>query len=440
MLRLLPLALLFLVACSSPERVADADCADSTIVLADLPDDGECESEMMNLGAFVQTGADVLAARGFSDFDGMRVGLIVNHTAQVGGRHLIDAVSGADGVTLGALFGPEHGLRGTADAGEKVDDGVDDATGTPIFSLYGANRKPSQESLAGLDALVFDIQDVGARFYTYISTMGLAMEAAAEAGIPFYVLDRPNPVGGDYVAGWTMQPAYESFVGQFPIPLAHGLTVGELAQMIKGEAMMDGLADLDLRIVEMQGWNRSQRWDATGMAWNPPSPNLPTFETAALYPGTGFMEALGGSEGRGTDAPFARIGATWANADALAADLNGRDLPGVRFESVVFSPQPNDGAAKPRFMGEQVQGVRMFVTDHQALRPVELGVHMATALRSQGTLDQLIERPEWLAKLAGSEEFERMLRTGSSADAIIGSWQADASAFESARQPYLLYN
>jgi uncharacterized protein YbbC (DUF1343 family) len=439
MLRLLTLALLLLAACASPDQLADADCADSTVALADLPA-GDCGGEMMDLGAFVQTGADVLAARGFSDLDGMRVGLVVNHTAQVGGQHLIDAVSQAEGVSLGALFGPEHGLRGTADAGEKVDDGVDDATGTPIFSLYGANRKPSQASLEGLDALVFDIQDVGARFYTYISTMGLAMQAAAEAGIPFYVLDRPNPVGGDYVAGWTMQPEYESFVGQYPIPLAHGMTVGELALMIKGEAMMDGLEDLDLRIVEMDGWNRAQRWNATGLTWDPPSPNLPTFETAALYPGTGFFEAFGGSEGRGTDAPFATVGATWTDADALAADLNARDLPGVRAEPLVFTPAPNAGAASPRFEGETVEGVRLFVTDHQALRPVELGVHLATALRAQGTADQVIERPDWLGKLAGSAAFEQMIRSGADAETIIASWQDDVEAFEAARRPYLLYD
>lgn len=437
--RLLPLALLVLAACASPDPVADADCADSTVVLADLPGDGACQGEMMDLGAFVQTGADRMAQSGFAQLDGMRVGLIVNHTATVGEQHLIDAVAEAEGVAIGALFGPEHGLRGTADAGEKVDDGVDDATGAPIYSLYGSSRKPSQQALQGLDALVFDIQDVGARFYTYISTMGLAMQAAAEAGLPFYVLDRPNPIGGDYVAGWTMDEAHESFVGQYPIPVAHGLTVGELARMIQGEAMLPGLDDLDLRVIEADGWNPAQRWPATGLEWNPPSPNLPTYETAAVYPGTGFMEAFGGSEGRGTDAPFATVGATWADAQALAAELSARGLPGVAFEPAVFTPQPNDGSASPRFQGERVEGVRIRVTDPGAVRPVELGVHLATALRDQASADRLIENAEWLAKLAGSERFERLLRDGADADAIIASWQPDVAAFEAARRPYRIY-
>jgi uncharacterized protein YbbC (DUF1343 family) len=218
------------------------------------------------------------------------------------------------------------------------------------------------------------------------------------------------------------------------------MTVGELAQMIKGEAMMSGLDDLDLRVIEMEGWGRMQRWPATGMAWNPPSPNLPTYETAAVYPGTGFMEAFGGSEGRGTEAPFATVGATWSDAQSLADDLNARRLPGVTFEPHVFTPRPNAGSASPRFEGERVGGVRIGVTDAQTVRPVELGVHLATALRAQGDADRLIERADWLDKLAGSDRFGRMLRDGASADAIIASWQDDVAAFERAREPYLIYD
>ena len=199
--------------------------------------------------AALQTGAQTLVANDFDALAGQRVGLIVNHTARVDTAHLIDRIHRAPNVEIGALFGPEHGLRGTADAGEKVADGVDDRTGAPIYSLYGANRQPTAAQLEGLDALVFDIQDVGARFYTYISTMGLAMQAAAESDVPFIVLDRPNPLGGDYVSGFVREPEQESFVGQYPIPIAHGMTVGELARMIQGEAMLPGLESLDLRVV-----------------------------------------------------------------------------------------------------------------------------------------------------------------------------------------------
>src|SRR5262245_2201020 len=228
----------------------------------------------------IATGAEVLEASGFAALAGKRVGLITNHTGLVRGEHLADLLHKAPNVKLTAIFAPEHGFRGTAEAGAKVRDNVDAKTGVPVFSLYGASRKPTPQMLRNVDVLVFDIQDVGARFYTYIATMGLAMQAAAAARIPFLVLDRPNPLGGDYVSGFVLEPALRSFVGQYPIPIVHGLTVGELARMIQGEKWLEGLDTLELSLVQMRGWRRSMRWPQTGRTWVATSPNIPTFEAA----------------------------------------------------------------------------------------------------------------------------------------------------------------
>ncbi len=232
----------------------------------------------------VTTGAEAFAASRFAAVAGKRVGLVTNHTGRVRGEHLADVLSKAPNMKLTAIFAPEHGFRGTAEAGAKVRDGVDAKTGVAVFSLYGASRKPTSRMLRNVDVLVFDIQDIGVRFYTYISTMGLAMQAAAAARIPFVVLDRPNPLGGDYVSGFVLEPALRSFVGQYPIPIVHGMTVGELARMIQGEKWLDGLDGLQLSVVAMQGWQRSVRWPQTGLAWVATSPNIPTFEFCARLP------------------------------------------------------------------------------------------------------------------------------------------------------------
>ncbi|MEX1054819.1 MAG: DUF1343 domain-containing protein, partial [Rhodothermales bacterium] len=320
----------------------------------------------------VRTGADVLAERGFDVLQGQRVGLVVNHTAMVDSVHLIDLVHEAEGVDLSVLFGPEHGIRGTADAGAKIEHGRDPETNAPIYSLYGETRKPTPAMLNDVDVLVFDIQDIGARFYTYISTMGLAMQAAAENDVAFLVLDRPNPLGGELVSGFLLESEYTSFVGQFNIPMVHGLTVGELARMIKGEALMDGLEDLRLDVVPMEGWNRAMQWPETGLPWISPSPNIPDFETALIYPGAVLFEATSASEGRGTRAPFKQIGAPWADGPALARDLNQQSLPGVRFEAVDFTPASIEGmAANPKLEDTELQGIGYVITDSKTFRPVE---------------------------------------------------------------------
>lgn len=391
----------------------------------------------------VRVGASVLADTSIALIPQRRIGLIVNHTALVDTTHLIDVVAAAADKEVTALYGPEHGIRGEADAGEKIEDGRDVATGAPIFSLYGDTRKPTAAMLQNVDALVYDIQDVGSRFYTYISTLGLSMQAAAEQGIPFYVLDRPNPLGGEYVSGFVLEEGHESFVGQYPIPIAYGLTVGELARMIQGEGLLEGLEELDLTVIEMEGWTRGMLWPATGWPWNPPSPNIPDFETALVYAGDVFFEATSASEGRGTRTPFLVLGAPWADGEALADTLNARNLPGVRFEPAEFTPRSIEGmASRPKLQNTAVQGIRYEITDDSAFQSVEAGMHVLHAFYHQAEergVDDFISRPEALARLSGTERLHDMLRDGASPEEIIDSWQEEVARFRDRRAAYLLY-
>ena len=394
----------------------------------------------------VQTGAQRLVTDGFRPLDGMRVGLVTNPTARVdtadgGPAHLIDRLHDAPGVVVGALFGPEHGIRGDAEAGAGVAGGRDGTTGAPVYSLYGRSKKPTPAQLRGLDALVFDMQDVGARFYTYVSTMGYAMQAAARAGIPFVVLDRPNPIG-DRAEGWVMEPAHQSFVGLYPVPVTHGLTVGELARMIQGEGWLPGLETLDLRVVEMTGYRRGMPWEETGLPWVPPSPNVPDVETARVYPGTALFEGTTASEGRGTRAPFTTVGAPWVDAEALAADLGAAGLPGVRFEPATFVPVDLPGqATDPKWEGEAVGGVRLVVTEPAAFRPVATGVYAVEAVYRQAPrgAHRSYLKDDWLAKLAGTGRLGRAISSGQAPAAIVTGWQAEAEAFAARAEPYRLY-
>lgn len=395
----------------------------------------------------VRVGAEVAAADGFGRFRGLRVGVILNVASVVDGRSLLDALAAAEGVDVVAAFAPEHGVRGDAPAGAPVGDTVDAATGVPVHSLYGEERAPSPEQLAGLDVLVFDLQDVGARPYTYVSTMGLCMQAAARAGVPFVVLDRPNPLGGagsadGGVEGWTLDPAFASFVGRYPVPLVHGLTAGELARMIQGEGWLDGLDGLQLDVVPMEGWRRDQRWADTGRVWVPPSPGLPSPDTAAVYPGTVLFEATSASVGRGTGEPFSLVGAPWADGEAAAEALNARGLPGVRFEPVTFTPGPTPAVPEPPLAGQPLGGVRVVVTDPAAVRPVAIGVHLLDVFGAQAQVageTGFVARPATLDALAGTDRLRRALAAGTPAADIVAAWVDEDAAFDQLRQPYLLY-
>ncbi|HEX9023025.1 MAG TPA: DUF1343 domain-containing protein [Geobacteraceae bacterium] len=389
-----------------------------------------------------EVGAQVLHESGYAGLLGKRVGLVTNHTAVVNGTHLVDLMHTSGAVRLVALFAPEHGLRGVKEDGESFGEGRDERTGVPVFSLYGAVRKPTPEMMRGLDILLFDMQAVGARFYTFISTMGLAMQAAAEAHIPFVVLDRPNPLGGEYVAGPVLEREYASFTGRYPIPVAHGMTVGELALMIKGERMLPGLDGLDLRVVRMVGWRREMQWPQTGLAWVRTSPNIPDFETVLLYPGICLFEGTSASVGRGTREPFKLVGLPGINAAELAARLNGSDLAGVRFEAVTFTPRsiPGMGHA-PKYRDKEIPGVRIIITDPHAYRPVETGVHLVCAL--YGSLDggerERFFRRMGFDRLAGTSSLRLAIARGVPPEEIIASWKNELAEFTAKRRNYLIY-
>ncbi len=392
--------------------------------------------------AVLKTGAEVLIEQEFALLAGKNVGIITNHTATVGDRHIADIMHESDKVNVVALFGPEHGIRGDAPAGDKIEDGTDAATGLPAYSLYGQINKPTPEMLEGIDVLIFDIQDIGPRFYTYISTMGKGMEAAAELGLTFVVLDRPNPLGGDLVEGQIREEGFESFVGYFPIPVTHGVTVGELAMMIKGEAMLPGLENLDLQVVEMENWDRSKLWPEYNLAWNPPSPNIPDFETALFYPGTCFFEGLSATEGRGTYEPFLQVGAPWADGQAIATELNAKNLPGVTFEAVTFVPEiiPTM-ATRPKHLGAQVNGVIHIVTDMYAVRPVEIGMHVVHAFYHNAPESEKAAffNDARFGRLAGTNEIHEMFKAGSTAEEVIASWADEISVYDTMKKKYHLY-
>jgi len=400
------------------------------------------QTETQNGSDSLKTGADVLVEQNFEPLYGYRVGIITNHTATSGGRHIVDLIHEHESVDVIALFGPEHGIRGDAPAGELIDFETDEATGLPVHSLYGEIRKPTPEMLEGIDLLIFDIQDIGPRFYTYISTMGMAMEAAAENEIGFVVLDRPNPLGGELVEGFVREEGFESFVGYYPIPVTHGLTLGELAIMAKEEGMLDGIDDLELQIIEVENWERGKYWSELNRDWNPPSPNIPDFETALVYPGACFFEGTNASEGRGTQEPFILVGAPWAEAEAIAGDLNGRELPGVRFEPVTFKPESIPGMAmNPKHEGSDVHGVRHVVTDESDLRPVETGIHLLHAFYTyapENERDNLLDQAR-LGRLAGTDRLYNMLMDGASASEIIESWSDELQEFDTMRRQYFLY-
>ncbi len=395
----------------------------------------------------VAPGATRFLAEGFSEFSGRRVGLIASRASVVDGRSVIDLLAEHEDVDLVAIFTPEHGLRADGGAGELIDDTTDPVTGLPVFSLYGATRQPTGDMLADLDVLLFDLQDVGARYYTYTATMGLAMQSAAEAGLPFVVLDRPNPLGGQMIDGATREDGQVSFVSQYPIPALHGMTTGELALAIKGEGWLPGLESLDLQIVELAGWDREWRWPATGLSWLPPSPGLPTVDAALIYPATVLFEASSLSYGRGTDHPFQQIGAPWLDGQALADSLNGSGLAGVRFVPTSFVPvtDPPNGppTSNPQYEGTEVFGVRIEIVDQDALRPTSIGMHLLAAVlaqaRDRDPAVEVIERAEFFDLLAGSPTVRNALLAGERPEVIVDSWSSDLAAFDAVRSRYLLY-
>ncbi|MEL6981073.1 MAG: DUF1343 domain-containing protein [Actinomycetota bacterium] len=402
---------------------ADAADADPATTATSTPGTGPIP------GDAVVTGAQVLVGDGFGPLLGRRVGLIANRASTVDGERLIDRLNDHPDVELVAIFAPEHGVEAVDGAGEIVLDGVDEVTGVPVQSLYDDDRAPAADVLAELDILVFDLQDAGARFYTYVSTLGLAMQAAADAEVPMLVLDRPNPLGGNQADGPILVDDQRSFVGLYPVPALTGLTIGELALAIWGEGWLDGVDGLELEVIGLQGWDRSQRWDDTGLAWTAPSPGLPEAELALLYPSTVFLEASTLSFGRGSDRPFGQFGAPWLDASAMVDRLEAAGLAGVAFEEVVFAD-----ATDPA-----IPGVRLTVTDPATIRPLAIGVHILHHLLAVHGDQEVIDRPDFLDLLAGSSALRDDLEAGRDPAAIVESWSDDLAAWSTLSAPYQLY-
>lgn len=375
--------------------------------------------------ARVQTGLDALEAEKFAPLRGKHIGLITNHTGvDAEGRRNIDVLAKAPGVTLVALFSPEHGLAGRAD--ENVGSTKDPTTSLPVYSLYGDTRRPRDEMLQGIDALVFDIQDAGVRFYTYTATMGYCMEEAAKRKIGFFVLDRPNPMGGEIVEGPMLDPDKTSFVAYFPLPVRYGLTIGELAQFFNAENHIGA----DLHVITMRNWHRNYFFESTGVKWIPPSPALRTTKGSVLYPGIEILQNSGVSVGRGTQAPFEQFGAPWMNGEEVAAALNERHLPGLRFTPKEFIPIGGPHS------GERCGGVSIFITDRFTTRSMRLGLEIAAILQRLYPKDF---DPDKLIGLVGNADTVQQIKDGVAPEKIVASWSDALKAFDQVRGKYFLY-
>ncbi|MFE5975514.1 exo-beta-N-acetylmuramidase NamZ domain-containing protein [Streptomyces sp. NPDC056460] len=381
--------------------------------------------------ARVRTGFERLADDGYALLSGERVGVVTNPTGITrDARHIVDVMHADERVDLVAVFGPEHGFRGTAQAGGSEGRYDDPATGLPVYDTYLKSGQPLADvfTASGVDTVVFDIQDAGARFYTYIWTLYDCMAAAALAGKRFVVLDRPNPVTGRAALGPVLDRAFATFVGREPIAQAHGMTVAELARLFNGEFLATPVA---LETVRMTGWRRTDFFDATGLPWVPPSPNMPTPETALVYSGTCLFEGTNLSEGRGTTRPFELLGAEgidrrWAEA------ANALGLPGVRFREAYFAPTFS------KFQGKTVGGVQLHVDDRESFDPVRAGIGLLVTARSSWS-GFAWRADNWIDKLTGSTRVRTLIDAGAGVDEVVGAWQADLAAFRAVRREYLVY-
>ncbi|GKV69741.1 hypothetical protein NCCP2716_22390 [Sporosarcina sp. NCCP-2716] len=376
----------------------------------------------------VTVGAEMLLNKEKKLLKGKRVGLITNPTgvdSQL--NSVVDLLNNDPDIELKALYGPEHGVRGDAQAGQYVEYYIDEVTGLPVYSLYGKTRKPTPEMLEGIDALVFDIQDVGTRFYTYIYTMALSMEAAKEKGIPFIVLDRPNPLGGDKVEGPVLDPEFASFVGQYAIPLRHGMTVGELAKLFNKEFGIGA----DLTVVKMKGWKRKAYFDETGLPFVMPSPNMPTLDTTLSYPGAALIEGTNVSEGRGTTKPFELIGAPFVSSPQLVNQLNQLDLPGVTFRAASFTTMFS------KHSGKLSHGIQIHVTDRDKYDPVVTGLYIVKTLKD--LYPEQVQLTSFFDNLIGNGWIREGINNGMTVEEMQERWEKDLKQFKKVRKQYLLY-
>ncbi|HEV8393328.1 MAG TPA: DUF1343 domain-containing protein [Vicinamibacterales bacterium] len=385
----------------------------------------------------VRLGTDVLLSS--TRLRGKRVGIVCNHASvDLGFAHIVDRLAAADGVTLGAIFGPQHGFRSDVqDNMIETPHRDDPGRRVPVYSLYSETREPTADMVRDLDALVVDLQDIGARIYTYIYTMANCLRAGARHGVPVIVCDRPNPINGVDVEGAALVPGYESFVGQFPIPMRHGMTMGELARLFNAHFRLGAT----LEVVKMEGWRREMFADETGLPWVMPSPNMPTLDTAVVYPGTVLFEGTLLSEGRGTTRPFELLGAPGIEAERFAQQLNASGLPGVFFRPAVFEPTFQKHAK------QACAGCQIHVTDWRAFKPVLTGAALIGAFHRAAPGTPLWRQPPYeyeheklpIDILSGSPRFREQIEAGMSATAMADSWHRDEEAFKALRGPFLLY-
>ncbi|PCD08363.1 hypothetical protein CMV16_08625 [Peribacillus simplex] len=375
-------------------------------------------------------GIEVLLKEEKNVLSGKKVGLITNPTG-IDSKltSIVDLLHDDPDINLTALFGPEHGVRGDAQAGASVEYYIDEKTGLPVYSLYGKTKKPTPEMLKDVEVLVFDIQDVGTRYYTYIYTMAYAMEAAKENDIPFIVLDRPNPQGGESVDGPVLEPEFSSFVGLYPIPLKHGMTVGELATLFNKEFKIGA----DLKVIKMKGWKRDMDFDDTGLPFVLPSPNMPTVSTTFVYPATGLIEGTNVSEGRGTTKPFELIGAPYINSDELAGKLNALRLPGVKFRAASFTPTFSKHA------GKLSHGVEIYITDREEFKAVPTGLYIIKTIQDLYPGDFEFLAANNFNLLIGNGWIMSRIKEGSTVNEILKEYQVKQDAFKKVRKNYLLY-
>lgn len=387
----------------------------------------------------ISVGADILISKEINIIKGKRLGVVTNHTAILSnGVHLVDSLVKIDGVKITALFGPEHGIRGDAPAGEKIESGVDEKTGIKVYSLYGKISKPTPEMLKDVDILVFDIQDIGARFYTYISTLFKVLQSAAENNIPIIVLDRPNPISGMYVDGPVRRDSLSSFVGIAPIPVAHGMTVGELAKLFAGEQYIGKNLKPNLTIIKMENWNRKKYFDEYNLPWVNPSPNISGVEAELVYPGTCFIEGTNLSEGRGTTDPFLTIGAPFINSKNLIKELKALKIKGIEFMPVMFTPVDIKGkATNPKLKDKLCNGIYLKVTNRSEFQAVKFGIQLISVLHKLYPTEMQIN--SFFNKLVGDGVIKEKIMKNTPPEKIIQSWQKELNSFLAIRKNYLLY-
>ncbi len=383
----------------------------------------------------VELGNEIFVKNFSSELQGKSLGLVINHTSVLPpGRSLAQALL-EKGQKIQAIFSPEHGFSGTVEAGTEVKDSQ--LKDIMIYSLYEENKKPTPEQTRGIDAFVYDIQDVGTRFYTYITTLKYVLEAAAEAQIPVYVLDRPNPTGGDIIEGPLLRPEYESFIGALPIPVRYGLTPGELAMMMKGEGWVP--RELDLHVIRMQGWRRNYFWEDTGLPWIPPSPNMPTPETAIIYPGSSVLGTVKLNEGRGTPHPFLQFGAPWLDPSLLIKKLNGGEQFGIELEAVNYTPRSLPGIAlRPLYENKVCHGIRVRILQKEKFFSLRFSYEIIKAMKNQQQY-KLTAHSRYLNMIFGSDLLSHYIEGKISYEKFISQVEEEEKLFRQKRLKYLLY-